>query len=551
MSGQKQALFAIALAVVACGLWVRGECRARSGVDLKPRPDALEYALAARSFAEHGCLALQIGAASYPPRYPPGFPLLAAPIVWLQGGDLSRAWRAALAYGLLGLLLACLLGHLLEGLTGALCAGLILALSPEAVSSSVTLMSETASLALWAAVLLLLCLTARARGGAPRAPILLGAGLLLGVAVTVRYTNLALLLPALLFLGTRHRFAPPAPLRAALLVLLPALLGAGAVLAYNQAAFGDPLRDGYRFWAPPVYDNPGLVFSPRYLLHGLQGYWESGHLFAYGRALLGLDASLWTPWIAALAALGAVRTLVRSRFCPVARLWALAACTAAPALLLFHLAYVWQSIRFLTPLLLLVAVLAGAGAKALAAGAARLIPGRARTAAAAALVLAVAAAALPLGRPLLASIFPESRIPPLPALLESLPGLDAQLERPALVIVNFPVTLAVPALGRGREILVNDAAAADPHLNFIHLYRLQGKGGATPGIKSLSIGKELQEEGLRHVLLYAAEGRPVYYVYCAGEAPGGAGIEELGRRARLIEAIARPPLTVFRVEARE
>ncbi len=551
MSRQKLALLAIALAVTALGLWVRSACRTRDGVDLKPRPDALEYALAARSCAQHGSLSLPIGAAEYPPRYPPGFPLLAAPIIWLQDGDLAHAWRAALVYGLLGLLLVCLLGHLLEGLSGALLAGLILALSPEAVASSVALMSETASLALWAAVLLLLCLAARARGAVPPAAHLLGAGLLLGAAVTVRYTNLALLLPALLFLGTRHRFAPLRSLRTALLVLLPALLGAGAVLAYNQATFGSPWRDGYRFWAPPIYDNPGLVFSPRYLLHGLPGYWESGHLCAYGRALLGLDASLWTPWIAGLAALGLARTLLRSRCCPVARLIALAACTAGPALILFHLAYVWQSTRFLTPLLPLVAVLAGAGAKALAAGAARLARGRERAATAVVFVLVLAAAALPLGRPLRESVFPKGRIPPLPALLESLPGLDRELERPALVIVNFPVTLAVPALGSGREILVNDSAAADPHLNFIHLYRLRGKGGAAPGIKSLAIGKEPQEDALRHVLLHVAERRPVYYVYCAGEAPGGAGIDELGRRARLIEALARPPLTVFRVEARE
>ena len=75
------------------------------GPNFLPHPDSLEYAAGAQSLAHYGEYFLQIGPHRFPPRYPPGWPLIlsAAIRAGLPGTSL---WRIT---GLFGALLAFLL----------------------------------------------------------------------------------------------------------------------------------------------------------------------------------------------------------------------------------------------------------------------------------------------------------------------------------------------------------------------------------------------------------------------------------------------------------
>lgn len=117
------------------------------GPQLRPRPDALEYAAAAQAIAQEGRYYLQIGPHQVRPRYPPGWPLVLAAAVRLgvAGDDLWRVpgiFGAALA-SLLGLLAASAVFRLRPDGSwatagGALAAGLVTgagwALAPVAVA---------------------------------------------------------------------------------------------------------------------------------------------------------------------------------------------------------------------------------------------------------------------------------------------------------------------------------------------------------------------------------------------------------------------------------
>jgi hypothetical protein len=75
------------------------------GRQLRPRPDALEYAAAAQAIAAEGRYLLQVGPYRVRPRYPPGWPMVLAGAVRL-GVPGEELWRVS---GLFGAGLACLL----------------------------------------------------------------------------------------------------------------------------------------------------------------------------------------------------------------------------------------------------------------------------------------------------------------------------------------------------------------------------------------------------------------------------------------------------------
>ncbi len=530
------------------GVYVRGADLPREGPDLKQRPDALEYGVAARTLAQRGAYALPIGGVDYPPRYPPGFPMLAAPFVLLRGGDVAGARDAALCFGVLAILVTGFLGYLAAGLAGAVGAAIVVAFSRGAVDASRIAMSETASMLLVATALAAGAAAAwRRPRGAVRVSLLFVAGVVTATAFLVRYTNLALVVPVLLFYGTRHAYAPVRPARAVVAFGLPVLAGVIAELARHKATFGAWLRDGYHFWVPDIYDKPGLVFSVRYAVRGVEGLNERGNLAVYADALSGRGEELYPALVAAVALLGLLRSLVIVRTCPVARWLLLVTITVVPAILLFHVLYFWQQERFLLPLLPLIAVLAGAGVEGVRQALARV----SKPVGVVVAILLIALLGHQLGTPRWAERQARPRIPPPPPLTAVLPGLDSELARDSIVIVNFPVTFAIPALGERREIMVTNRADADPHLNRIALHRLAGKGGRTPGIRSLAAGGLPDAAGLDHVLQWVHERRPAYYVYAAAEAAGGPGIVDLSTRADLVETIARPPFLVYEVRARE
>lgn len=120
------------------------------GAQLRPRPDALEYAAAAQAIAAEGRYYLQVGPYQVRPRYPPGWPMVLAGALQLGvAGD--RLWRVTGVFGaglasLLALVAASAVWRLarltgrqdVRTAAGALAAGLVVgvgwALAPAAVA---------------------------------------------------------------------------------------------------------------------------------------------------------------------------------------------------------------------------------------------------------------------------------------------------------------------------------------------------------------------------------------------------------------------------------
>ncbi|MBV8199681.1 MAG: hypothetical protein JOZ15_03560, partial [Acidobacteria bacterium] len=97
---------ALVLLVAPLALAARWRWAATSdGRQLRPRPDALEYAAAAQAIAAEGRYYLQVGPYRVRPRYPPGWPLMLAGAVRL-GVPGDRLWKVT---GVFGAGLACLL----------------------------------------------------------------------------------------------------------------------------------------------------------------------------------------------------------------------------------------------------------------------------------------------------------------------------------------------------------------------------------------------------------------------------------------------------------
>src|SRR5262249_6787553 len=86
-------LFAIVLAIAATRSW-RSPWSASA---LAAAPDSVEYAVGAQRIATLGTYDLELGGRFYPPRYPPWFSLLLAPLYWLDPHELGIGILAVLA----------------------------------------------------------------------------------------------------------------------------------------------------------------------------------------------------------------------------------------------------------------------------------------------------------------------------------------------------------------------------------------------------------------------------------------------------------------------
>jgi hypothetical protein len=267
----------LALVVVPLALatrWYGGD--GIKGARFHPRPDSLEYAAMAQSLAGSGQVYLQIGPHRVRPRYPPGWPLVLAPVVKL-GVDGEALWKVT---GLFGAGLAWFLGVLaawatttLSGRAGppALAAGLLAgagwALTPIAVSLGQTLMSdEPATLVSLLGLVLTAVAFLRKEGNLAAAA---GGGLTLGLAVGMRTVNLALLAPpVLVFLAAgARRLGFGAMLRRGMAwtaggLIIPALI-AVVLLRSDLPAWE---WSGYRFWVPERFEELTDAFHPRYAL---------------------------------------------------------------------------------------------------------------------------------------------------------------------------------------------------------------------------------------------------------------------------------------------
>ncbi|MFH0946327.1 MAG: hypothetical protein V2A76_14095, partial [Planctomycetota bacterium] len=122
--------------LVLLGFAIRGQESSRDGADLRPRGKALQIGLASASLAHSFTLAVPIGGTTLPPRCAPGYPLLAAPLLAVTGGDASHAFELAFLFGLVTILVTGLAGGILGGWPGSLIAGGLVALSPLAIDGS-------------------------------------------------------------------------------------------------------------------------------------------------------------------------------------------------------------------------------------------------------------------------------------------------------------------------------------------------------------------------------------------------------------------------------
>jgi 4-amino-4-deoxy-L-arabinose transferase-like glycosyltransferase len=180
-------------------------------------------------------------------KYPPGFPAVLALGAWAGAPWLVNPLAGALSVGLVYLA-----GRRLYGPGTGLLAAALLVSSPFFLLQAGSLMSHATSL-VWALLALLAFESARRRRSGWAA---LGCGVALGALLLSRsLTAVGIGLPVALWM-----LVDSARDRSRLRVYLPAVAGfvpfVVALLLYNQATTGDPLRSAYELWWP--YDRIGF-----------------------------------------------------------------------------------------------------------------------------------------------------------------------------------------------------------------------------------------------------------------------------------------------------
>ncbi len=321
-------------------------------VDLKPRVDALEYEEAFRSLVRGDGYWLTIGASRYPPRYPPGFSLLAAAMEPLFGVERGAAVRTVFLCALLTVLVAAGLAYQLGGALPAGVAALLVAISPLHVVFSKHVMSGVPSGLLVVLVAAWLVHDLR-HGLAPASTLALA--VLVGLSVSVRTSNVALL-PAVLmtelyFSGRIGETAGAKPERNSrvtrgLALAMGVGCGIAPILLYNGSRFGAPWRTGYEVWHGAGWR---LAYSLRSPFRG-----GSSNLGYYAEALTGFgDLYAW-PVSLCIVLGGWALWRRRSQGRPfVVFVAAFVAATGA-----IYVPFFWQNVRFLLPALPLLLVLA-------------------------------------------------------------------------------------------------------------------------------------------------------------------------------------------------
>jgi 4-amino-4-deoxy-L-arabinose transferase-like glycosyltransferase len=312
----------------------------RDAGDLRPRPDALEYEETARNLVAGEGYCLIIDGKKYASRYPFGFPVLLAPLLWLADRGPGTGVLLVEAAAAITIAVAWGLGRATGGAAGATVAAMLVALSPLHVRWSRAVMSDVPSTCA-IACLLLAGLGATRRGAGPRA--WLGLGIGAGLAATLRTTNVLVVLPFALVLASAR-----ATRRTHLAALAGGIaFGLAPLLAYQSVRFGSPLGTGYGLWR-------AAVFAPRFVTGRPAGGGSESNLVVYERLLLG-RGDLY-PWPAALLAVLGLAEALRGR-ANRTRLVPVVACLVL-ALLGVYLPFFWQDPRFLLPALPAVAALA-------------------------------------------------------------------------------------------------------------------------------------------------------------------------------------------------
>jgi 4-amino-4-deoxy-L-arabinose transferase-like glycosyltransferase len=478
--------------------------------DLRPRPDALEYEEAARSLAAGQGYALEVEGERFPPRFPPGFSLLIAPVLRVLGDAPGTGIWLVWASALVAVVCTAGLAALVAGPAAALGAALLVALLPMHVSWSQAVMSDVPASALVAA----LAWWAVAALARPRLRVgeWLALGVVLGLGAALRQTCVLLVVPLALVLVTRGRDA----WRSGAGLVAGTFVGLLPLLGYQLARFGAPLADGYGYWV--TFAHHGW----RYVLGRPAAGGSDANLVFYGRQLAGLGTLY--PWpVAVLAGFGFGLAVRRSG---PARTLALLAGGYVPTVLLLYVPFYWQWDRFLLPALPLLCVLA-------AVPLGTLEPVWLRAAAAAVLALAIGLV-LQAERPF---------DPPDPATGEALrlSQLGARLEPDAAVIARTNVFFAERFLRRGTDRLWLPIGRCEhrEQITRHHLRPYAPGDGERGWIRDAVVEPFDADAAAAAVDALLAEGRPVYLSNVLEfQAPHLAQVVALLRARYVLEPVA-------------
>jgi len=329
---------------------------------LVPHADAGEYTITAQNLAHLKGYHITLLHRAYPSRYPFGFPLLLMPFYWLPHATLATGIYGVLTYAVLTVVATYVLARMMSTPLAGVIAAVSALLSSVFVIFSHYVLSEMASTALIALSAILLC-RAVSQVTTTRACLvaLVGLGATCGFAMLVHFTNVALVVSVALALVATHRVRAQGWRAFAAFASGPAC--AGSILALsNWATFGNVIATGYRFWRPAWYTSLHRTFALAYALqpHSME---RGGRLTPWGNIgyyLHLFPALVPSRWCLVPLGVGLV-VLLRDRR-PAAR--ALALCVVLFTLLTvgLYLLYFFQAIRFLMPLIPLVACLIGVGA---------------------------------------------------------------------------------------------------------------------------------------------------------------------------------------------
>ena len=501
---------ALVLVVAPLALAARWQWAATpDGRQLRPRPDALEYAAAAQAIAAEGRYYLQIGPYQVRPRYPPGWPMVLAGAVRLGlAGD--RLWQVAGVFGaglasLLALLAASAAWRLAgarsgRAAAGALAAGLVAgvgwALAPAAVAPGRVVLCDEPAALIAALFILGTWLAVKAhpmppadgfvredRPSSGRAAAAFG-GAAFGLLAGMRPASALLFAPAaLVFAGYGwrliggHELRRRAVLWACGAAVVP-LLVAGLLWRSQLPPWA---WSGYGYWAPRWYAAAGTTFNLRYALRGNDDFVRGKgsrpipNLCYYTEILLGWPGlspdsyagRYWPPvgWLAGLL------LAWRHRRHPAMAAAALAAAAVLAAHLVFYSLYFFPAARFLLPALALPLLAAGVACGLGIAGtdiAKRL--GAVLAGMAAAGLVAAAAASFGTFRSVRVATFPDQDVRAAFAAWRQLP----EAARPAMTIPFDPIE--AQALGLLPPEVVQQIHAWGALPATVHVKRLRALG---------------------------------------------------------------------------
>ena len=279
--------------------------------DLRPTPDAVEYAVSARQLMMTGSYTIPVGETAFPPRTPFGYPLLIIPFYWVFGSELSNAVLCSLVLVALTTGLVYRTGERVWGRTAGVTAALLTLSSPAVIDASRSVMSESAAMLGIALVAWLLIRIVERERPAWVWGLL---GLCVGAGTVIRFSNVLLLAPAAFIVLLSYRGRPRSLVAALASLCAGCAVALAPLLIYQAKTFGGMFRTGYAFWVSYYFDVPGNTFSLRYALLGPAMGAKLPSVLFFSGLLAGWDRFCYAAPTAAFIVLGASFALRRRDF---------------------------------------------------------------------------------------------------------------------------------------------------------------------------------------------------------------------------------------------